>query len=861
MNALRHDVQNLSAKQGNTLRLPLDRYFIECFIKAGTMDQETKNFIEALIDLWPQNDLSAQHTLGSNRRKTVLMIAGADEMSTNARLECLRQFSLFSHEFIADFRQVLDSAETKPDESCVNLARFLAGSLYSVHKDLACWSHFLLHWCTERETSLLNYTIETLTIDEWFQWSSDVQLIFPNLSGGLSSTEGYPIVLQPVMHAWANRIKPYRSTIKSVESILGLGPPSQCFRTWSRRYAKEVWPRKYSEVRTIRVLGLLHDEIIHKDNEKSHPTALQATLAFLKWDCSNVIIVFRALQWLSKMTSEETDVYLRIIAIYQGPTPAIALVLLAEWVENLDLGAPTRIALECLVGLLEIHLLSDTAAALNASCVNEYISNELMALNAEAERLSVLRRSLKLKDPEGTSALCLKLGIGNNASALEDKIAGIPSDLINVIEMIDDDTVELDFPLSHLTALQRGGLGTGNAQSLIVRLAMGELSSVPLFCIHLDIELGKLDNSGGHSPWLFNAKGTLEETKSCCGQMNRATYHLRGTLESYLHCGLKTVKGIYEMLKRSLDCLLETCITCGNSHGVRLHRPTPCKNISCRRLFVHPDRNFQLNDLKEDPQVADLLFTVVQTALSSGNPALLPDRGWNKFKPWTEALDKIATLAILSRSEGWTNIDYADKSTLPILRFILLEYNGFLVSATGRVRTPSPGGQIRIPNMPGAHQFLLANAAPHLEKAFAIKKGTGPTTVVFHGTSMDRLYAILCDGLKVLSNTPLQKNGAVRGKGIYVAEEPSTAWGYASQHVSPRTGKGWASHTFDCFHVLLACEALGVVKGGDVHVIKDPETLILRYIFLTPSGMRAPLAAHIVPAIASVCNSLRSGAL
>jgi hypothetical protein len=44
-------------------------------------------------------------------------------------------------------------------------------------------------------------------------------------------------------------------------------------------------------------------------------------------------------------------------------------------------------------------------------------------------------------------------------------------------------------------------------------------------------------------------------------------------------------------------------------------------------------------------------------------------------------------------------------------------------------------------------------------------------------------------------------------------------------------------------------------------VILDPSTVILRHIFLMPPNMTARIAAHIVPAIASVFASLRSGAL
>ncbi|KAF1363819.1 hypothetical protein EJ07DRAFT_87266, partial [Lizonia empirigonia] len=51
---------------------------------------------------------------------------------------------------------------------------------------------------------------------------------------------------------------------------------------------------------------------------------------------------------------------------------------------------------------------------------------------------------------------------------------------------------------------------------------------------------------------------------------------------------------------------------------------------------------------------------------------------------------------------------------------------------------------------PGTHQFVLANASPKLEKTFVskIQWTKRETTVLFHGTSLDRLPAILSQGLR-----------------------------------------------------------------------------------------------------------------
>ncbi|KAF2025322.1 hypothetical protein EK21DRAFT_21849, partial [Setomelanomma holmii] len=50
----------------------------------------------------------------------------------------------------------------------------------------------------------------------------------------------------------------------------------------------------------------------------------------------------------------------------------------------------------------------------------------------------------------------------------------------------------------------------------------------------------------------------------------------------------------------------------------------------------------------------------------------------------------------------------------------------------------------------GTHQFVLANASPRLESDFVFKipRSNSKTTVLFHGTTFDRLPAILAQGLR-----------------------------------------------------------------------------------------------------------------
>jgi hypothetical protein len=188
--------------------------------------------------------------------------------------------------------------------------------------------------------------------------------------------------------------------------------------------------------------------------------------------------------------------------------------------------------------------------------------------------------------------------------------------------------------------------------------------------------------------------------------------------------------------------------------------------------------------------------------------------------------------------------------TKKLLIWIMTAFKGYLVSATG---------SLKIPSLPGAHQFFLANTNPEKEREFADRINAGhPRKVLFHATTVQRLYSILCQGLREMSGTSLQRNGASYGKGIYMAEEPLTAWGYTETF-----NNNWKGSQFSNFRVILGCEFVGTTApvSRNIYVIKEPAALMLRYIFVMPANSHMPVARHLVPAMESVFSNLRAGAL
>ena len=99
------------------------------------------------------------------------------------------------------------------------------------------------------------------------------------------------------------------------------------------------------------------------------------------------------------------------------------------------------------------------------------------------------------------------------------------------------------------------------------------------------------------------------------------------------------------------------------------------------------------------------------------------------------------------------------------------------------------------------------------------------STVRFHGSSLDRLYPILSEGLRICSGTSLQIHGAMHGDGIYMVGEPKNSWDY-SRDAPSISGLKWTN--LKAMKVLLGCEFAGmlVVRYLRIHVISDPGKLI-----------------------------------
>jgi hypothetical protein len=552
---------------------------------------------------------------------------------------------------------------------------------------------------------------------------------------------------------------------------------------------------------------------------------MMTLISLLQRDGSNALAIVDALSSLDSATEQGCDICLQVVDFAQNKPCELVEVVLAGYLQAPDSTDADREALRSVAEVFDMRPGStrDWSEA-GLKVVTDYLDAEYAELFAEAQRLEEMRFLLKSIDPQGTSKILESVGI-EDGSAVDDALASLPPGLISVVERVDDMRVEMLFPLTHLTQLQRLRFGLGNARSLYLHFV---IAHDPAFCLHLDSEMKGKGRAGHattiHHPWQAISGGEEPDLPICQGRTSPAKYHLSRAIARHLAEGFTSLEAVHVLLTSILKDLGKGCITCARDHGVKIRGPTTCSQAVCRNAFRSASLEVHLCQIRQDPDAVDFLLSMVYSAASSGNLQLLPNCPFNNTATVLQVLNLLPSMSSLQNSDSMAEaIRALNPQVEQLLKWVCTACRGFISSAQG---------SLLIPSFPaGTHQFLLATHSPEHEAAFSRHLSTWnaftQTRVLFHGTSLDRLFAITCEGLKVLSGTSLQAHGAASGAGIYCASEPVTSWGYCAGQ-----GQGnWAGSRFSNFRVLLGLENAGSsVSPRGVHVVKDATTLCVRYL-------------------------------
>ena len=802
--------------------------------------------VEALIVLWYQN-------FDNSRRELAILIADLPNIGCQLKCDCVREITTLQSSWIFSTLEALKFNKGNPDLGCFALIRLLA----SEHRSLILerWRKVLLFAIEKQHDKLLCHAVTHMTVSMWLELLQNIGVVY--MGSEVIMADRSPRLLSLELQTWSKQMAEYLPTLTHLESLLKHGPAMQTL----------LLGPAAAKNQHLEVLNF-----VKNSKSRTHTKLMDIIIAQLH--SRNADEIEDVLSIVSKAGLKGAEACLRVLDSRREVSPQLTEVMLASHLRADDISEPDHLALRKVARLFEIVV--DAEGYPSAASLKEVASSlheKYLKLMTEAQRLENLRLSLQAIDPGSVSKLLVRLHI-EAPPILDDAIASLPSSIGSLVERISRDELELQFPATELTGLQRFAIGAGDSESFLIRLTLGHDGAPTKFCVHLSAESNDQTNSRNfsdekiHTSWEVFRGNRPPKEQYCRGRPNRGVYQLSRILWHHLRHNFRSLEQTHAHITSKIRNFGQGCVVCGLGQR-RLRRATICQSPSCQSIFSQAHIEIQMTEFWQDPTVMDLLLSMIYATASTGKLDLLANCPASDAPTLVGMLDGLPAIPTLAKhfksclNVHGSNFSFAQalagyctrSSNSALLASSLLwvctSYRGFLVSATKLQRIPFFGD----------NQFLLANTAPELEVAFSRHMPTPQSTsqILFHGTSLDRLHAILCQGLRVQSGTALQRHGAVHGAGIYMADEPRLAWNYAT--VS--TG-GWKSSRLKNMKLLLGCELAGskpTASWAGIYVITDATRLAVRYIFLLESNARLPAAKDVRTPMQSVFQSLKSGTL
>ena len=282
----------------------------------------------------------------------------------------------------------------------------------------------------------------------------------------------------------------------------------------------------------------------------------------------------------------------------------------------------------------------------------------------------------------------------------------------------------------------------------------------------------------------------------------------------------------YDELARALKATRTTCLACNAPLSTRAYRPGLCARDLCRfsagALGVGSTLEWEL---KHSPEVVALVTSLLHAAVQN-------DEAWRHEDELLRLDPDLKRLMSESRHDPRTALRGATaEPDSPLLRAA----QRWLMASLPVVVSHAP----EFAAIVGSRQaFLLQRHDLDVERDFDAEVAEHGSFFAFTGSAMSRWLAILRLGLRVLSGTSLQKNGAAYGPGIYTATHAATALGYAQGAL------------IGLVEIINRPQSFKVVSGGGIIVVNDATAIRVRALLhfgseislvsLAPPGAKSP---------------------
>lgn len=820
---------------GNALKNAIEAFCIDRLMVHGSLTHASRQTVDAILEVWKNTKATARHRLAIEVSKLA-----ADDFILGCR--CLTQITQLPDEFVHDLIYIIDGLATSPEVSCIKFTKILAR--IDNADVVQCWKGILYSMINAVSDKILDHSLNLFKASEWCQFMLDLNALFAEIIMNMKLSP--PPILQQSIHLWLQQLSEYIPAITRLEECLGEGTSAvQCIL----KGGEGLWVENLVQI--LEALSWAQGQPVEK--------LMQSIVGMLSKEGKNASEIAECVPSLLAMTEEGLEACQRIWdSNHDKSVPVVVKeIAIIGWLQDEDMSDTDKAAIKALACLFGLQTYEHGVTDDMLMRVAKHYEKQELEILSEMDRLEGIQRALKARDPRGTAILLEQLGV-KDFSPLDEELEALPPAIADAVEKHGENEVEMSFPLSSFTELERSAIGVGSAKNLLVRLFLDYTSDMPpAFCIHLDNDSDISGLETEHTPWVCFQASSEPQWPYCRGRDTPITWQLSRVLHRHMKLIDEVgIAGMHDLIRTRLDQHAHNCIVCGTTQNtagwVHLRRSTPCPNSNCSRIWNNMPLELRVPEIRVDPFVVDMLLTGVYAAANSGRMELLPGCPIRTTQNVIGILNSLPPLAGLGHTTDLAkSLKSYHKDAEQLVTWACTHFRGFITSASGICR---------LPGFPvGTHQFVLANANPLLESGFTTKlpRSSPQTRVLFHGTSLDRLPSILAQGLKIQSGTSLQRTGAAHGRGIYMAEEPATSFSYSPSAVS------WRGSGLSNMRLLLGCEVVGngsPVSPG-IHVIRDEKMVMVRYVFLFTNSAYAPNANHVTPAMLSAMNALRSGSV
>lgn len=303
---------------------------------------------------------------------------------------------------------------------------------------------------------------------------------------------------------------------------------------------------------------------------------------------------------------------------------------------------------------------------------------------------------------------------------------------------------------------------------------------------------------------------------------------------------------------------MDYCTVCGEKLKLKgLNKISCCDNESCKISSKHIVTDNRITDMyKKDPFLCELLIDILiegtthpkEKKIFKPLPIINHISNIHELKNLIQKEYQNGKLRIENINSSSNDIELHKKigSNAYALIYNAISDNYFSLSTIESFQSEFlNGGKPRLENN---EQYCVFNS-PNvkfigLNYSFEVESNFKKEYFLFHGTPLYSWYPIVKNGLKVMSGTEFQANGAVHGNGIYLSDQFSMSLGYSARYYYNYSNNLTKSEKNNKSRRIVGVfEISGGIeqhkKTSGIFVIGDDKLMLLRYLIVIEGELQS----------------------